>query len=124
MLFRMYARWVERKDYKLDVIDYQPGDEAGIKGVTFTATGEYAFGYMRSESGVHRLVRISPFDSNKRRHTSFAALDVVAELGPTGDYLQHPHTMRHIREPFYSDLMHKGVYAQWENQGKKWEWKR
>jgi len=80
MLFRMYARWVERKGYKLNIIDYQPGDEAGIKGVTFTATGEYAFGYMRSESGVHRLVRISPFNASGKRHTSFASVFVYPEL--------------------------------------------
>ena len=80
MLFRMYARWVERKGYKLNVIDYQPGDEAGIKGVTFTAAGEYAFGYMRSESGVHRLVRISPFNASGKRHTSFASVFVYPEL--------------------------------------------
>jgi peptide chain release factor 2 len=80
MLFRMYARWVERKGYKLDIIDYQPGDEAGIKGATFTATGDYAFGYMRSESGVHRLVRISPFNASGKRHTSFASVFVYPEL--------------------------------------------
>ena len=80
MLFRMYARWVERKGYKLNVIDYQPGDEAGIKSATFTATGDYAFGYMRSESGVHRLVRISPFNASGKRHTSFASVFVYPEL--------------------------------------------
>ena len=80
MLFRMYVRWVERKGYKLDIIDYQPGDEAGIKGATFTATGDYAFGYMRSESGVHRLVRISPFNASGKRHTSFASVFVYPEL--------------------------------------------
>jgi len=80
MLFRMYVRWVERKGYKLDIIDYQPGDEAGIKGATFTATGDYAFGYMRSESGVHRLVRISPFNASGKRHTSFASVFIYPEL--------------------------------------------
>ena len=64
ILFRMYARWVERKGYKTELIDYQPGDEAGIKSVTFTAEGENAYGYLKSEKGVHRLVRISPFNAN------------------------------------------------------------
>ncbi len=80
MLFRMYTRWVERKGYKQSIIDYQPGDEAGIKGVTFTATGDYAFGYLRSEIGVHRLVRISPFNASGKRHTSFASVFVYPEL--------------------------------------------
>jgi len=80
MLFRMYTRWVERKGYKQSIIDYQPGDEAGIKSVTFTATGNYAFGYLRSEIGVHRLVRISPFNASGKRHTSFASVFVYPEL--------------------------------------------
>lgn len=80
MLFRMYTRYVETHGFTLDVLDYQPGEEAGIKSVTMLVSGPYAFGYMKAERGVHRLVRISPFDSNKRRHTSFAALDVVAEV--------------------------------------------
>jgi len=80
MLFRMYARWAERKGYKHTIIDYQPGDEAGIKSVTFTAAGEFAFGYMRSEIGVHRLVRISPFNASGKRHTSFASVFVYPEL--------------------------------------------
>ena len=74
MLYRMYSRWVEKKDFKLDVIDYQPGDEAGIKDVTFEVKGDYAFGLLKSEAGVHRMVRISPFDTNNRRHTSFASV--------------------------------------------------
>ena len=74
MLYRMYSRWVEKKDFKLDVIDYQPGDEAGIKDVTFEVKGDYAFGLLKSEAGVHRMVRISPFDTNSRRHTSFASV--------------------------------------------------
>ena len=80
MLFRMYLRWTERRGFKREVIDYQPGDEAGIKSVTFFVTGEYAFGLMAAEVGVHRLVRISPFDSAARRHTSFASLYAWPEL--------------------------------------------
>ena len=80
ILFRMYARWVERKGYKTELIDYQPGDEAGIKSVTFTAEGENAYGYLKSEKGVHRLVRISPFNANGKRHTSFASVFVYPEL--------------------------------------------
>ena len=71
MLYRMYTRWVEKKEFKIETIDYQPGEEAGIKDVTFEVKGDYAFGLLKSEAGVHRLVRISPFDSNNRRHTSF-----------------------------------------------------
>ncbi|MDY0162159.1 MAG: peptide chain release factor 2 [Desulfobotulus sp.] len=80
MLFRMYSRWVERKGFTMQMVDYQPGDEAGIKGVTFTVSGEYAFGYLKTESGVHRLVRISPFNANGKRQTSFASVFVYPEL--------------------------------------------
>jgi len=80
MLFRMYSRWIERKGYKSELIDFQPGDEAGIKSVTFTAGGENAYGYLRSETGVHRLVRISPFNASGKRHTSFASVFVYPEL--------------------------------------------
>ena len=80
MLIRMYLRWTERKGFKTDVIDYQPGDEAGIKSVTFTVSGTYAYGYLRSETGVHRLVRISPFNASGKRHTSFASVFVYPEL--------------------------------------------
>ncbi len=80
ILFRMYTRWVERKGYQLELIDYQPGEEAGIKSATFTATGENAFGYLKSEVGVHRLVRISPFNASGKRHTSFASVFVYPEL--------------------------------------------
>ncbi len=76
----MYRRYCEEHAFQVEILDYQGGDEAGIKRVTFGVQGEYAYGYMKSERGVHRLVRISPFDSNKRRHTSFVALDVVAEI--------------------------------------------
>jgi len=80
MLFRMYTRWIERKGYKIDIIDFQSGDEAGIKSVTFTASGDYAYGYLKTEIGVHRLVRISPFDAGGKRHTSFASVFVYPEL--------------------------------------------
>lgn len=80
MLMRMYVRWAEQRGYKVSTIDLQPGDEAGIKSVTLSIDGEYAYGYLKSEAGVHRLVRISPFDANKRRHTSFAAVSVYPEL--------------------------------------------
>ncbi len=80
MLFRMYLRWAERKNYKTNVVDFQPGDEAGIKSVTFIASGPYAYGYLRSETGIHRLVRISPFDASNRRHTSFASVSVYPEV--------------------------------------------
>ncbi len=80
MLMRMYVRWAQAHDYKVDTIDLQPGDEAGIKGVTLGIAGQFAYGYLRAEAGVHRLVRISPFDANKRRHTSFAAVGVYPEL--------------------------------------------
>lgn len=80
MLIRMYTRWAERNGYQLTVMDLQPGDEAGIKSATFAINGEYAYGYLKSEKGVHRLVRISPFDAAARRHTSFTAVDVMPEL--------------------------------------------
>jgi len=80
MLYRMYTRWCESKGYKVDVLDMLPGEEAGIKSVTFQATGMNAYGYLKAEKGVHRLVRISPFDSSGRRHTSFASVDVMPEL--------------------------------------------
>ncbi|MDP6167841.1 MAG: peptide chain release factor 2 [Candidatus Marinimicrobia bacterium] len=76
MLYRMYTRWAERQDFKVELIDLQPGEEAGIKDVTFEVSGDYAFGLSKAEAGVHRLVRISPFDSNSRRHTSFASVFV------------------------------------------------
>ena len=78
-LFRMYTRWAERKGYKLTIIDFQPGDEAGIKSTTFTVSGENAYGYLKTESGVHRLVRISPFNASAKRHTSFASVFVYPE---------------------------------------------
>lgn len=83
MLMRMYLRWAERSGFKTQMLDYQDGEEAGIKSVTFNVIGEYAFGYLSSETGVHRLVRISPFDANKRRHTSFASVAVYPEIDDT-----------------------------------------
>ncbi len=80
MLMRMYVRWAERNDFKVSTVDIQLGEEAGIKGATLRIEGEHAFGYLACERGVHRLVRISPFDSNKRRHTSFASVDAVPEM--------------------------------------------
>jgi len=80
MLMRMYLRWIERRGFRREVIDYQPGDEAGIKSATITVAGEFAFGLLSAEAGVHRLVRISPFDQAARRHTSFASVYVWPEL--------------------------------------------
>lgn len=80
MLLRMYTRWAERKNYTVEILDYLPGDEAGIKSVTLLLKGENAYGYLKAEKGVHRLVRISPFDASGRRHTSFAAIDVLPEV--------------------------------------------
>jgi len=80
ILFRMYSRWCERKGYTVELMDVQPGDQAGISKATILIKGENAYGYAKAERGVHRLVRISPFDANKRRHTSFCAIDVVAEI--------------------------------------------
>jgi peptide chain release factor 2 len=80
MLLRMYQRWIERSGFKSQIVDIQTGEEVGIKSATLIVTGEYAYGYLNTERGVHRLVRISPFDSNKRRHTSFASVDVVPEI--------------------------------------------
>jgi peptide chain release factor 2 len=80
MLLRMYLRWSERHGYKTEIVDFQPGEEAGVKSVTFTVSGEYAYGYLKAEAGVHRLVRISPFDANQRRHTSFSSVFVYPEI--------------------------------------------
>jgi peptide chain release factor 2 len=83
MLLRMFQRWIERSGFKAQTVDIQQGEEVGIKSVTLLVTGEYAYGYLQTERGVHRLVRISPFDANKRRHTSFASVDVVPEIADT-----------------------------------------
>ncbi len=91
MLYRMYSRWAEKQDFKVDLIDMQPGDEAGIKDVAFEIQGDYAYGLAKAEVGVHRMVRISPFDANNRRHTSFASVfvypsvndEIEIEINPT-----------------------------------------
>ena len=80
MLYRMYLRWCEKKKYKVTLLDYQEGDEAGIKSVSIQVKGHNAYGYLKNEKGVHRLVRLSPFDSNNRRHTSFASVEVTPEI--------------------------------------------
>lgn len=80
MLYRMYTRWSQRNEFEIEVLDYQDGEEAGVKSVSFLVKGENAYGYLKGESGVHRLVRISPFDANSRRHTSFAAVEVLPEI--------------------------------------------
>ncbi len=83
MLYRMYSRWCVKEGYDLKVLDSLNGEEAGLKSITFLISGPYAYGYLKGEKGVHRLVRISPFDANKRRHTSFASIDVVPEIDDT-----------------------------------------
>ena len=83
MLLRMYQRWIERSGFKSQTVDMQQGEEVGIKSVTLLVTGDYGYGHLQTERGVHRLVRISPFDANKRRHTSFASVDVVPEIADT-----------------------------------------
>ena len=80
MLYRMYTRWCEKKNYKVEVLDYQDGEEAGIKSASLLIKGYNAYGYLKNEKGVHRLVRLSPFDSNNRRHTSFASVEVTPEI--------------------------------------------
>jgi len=83
MLLRMYQRWIERSGFKSQIVDIQQGEEVGIKSVTLLVIGDYAYGHLQTERGVHRLVRISPFDANKRRHTSFASFDVAPETTET-----------------------------------------
>ena len=83
MLMRMYQRWAERRGYKITLLDYQAGDEAGIKDATLEIDGEFAYGYLKAETGVHRLVRISPYDANARRHTSFSSISVLPMLDET-----------------------------------------
>jgi len=94
MLMRMFLRWAERHDFKTSVLDLLPGEEAGIKSVTIEVNGAYAFGYLKSEIGVHRLVRISPFDSNGRRHTSFASVFVLPEVEDEVDIEINPNDLR------------------------------
>ena len=94
MLLRMYTRWFERKDYKYTIIDLQTDDDNGIKSATLTVQGENAYGYLKNESGVHRLVRISPFDSNARRHTSFASVDVTPQIDDDIEVEINPEDLR------------------------------
>lgn len=94
MLFRMYTRYCEKMKFKVDVVDSLAGDEAGIKSITFIVEGENAYGYLKAEKGVHRLVRISPFDSNARRHTSFASLEVMPEVEDDADIVINPDDIR------------------------------
>ena len=98
MLLRMYQRWIERSGFSAQTIDIQQGEEVGIKSVTLLVSGENAYGYLKTERGVHRLVRISPFDANKRRHTSFASVDVVPEIEDSAPIEVNPggHRDRHL----------------------------
>ncbi len=94
MLYRMYTRWAERRGFKTEVLDMLPGEEAGLKSVSFAVKGDYPYGFLRSEKGVHRLVRISPFDANARRHTSFASVDVLPEMGEEDDIAINPEDLK------------------------------
>src|ERR1700721_4807111 len=94
MLLRMYLRWAQRRGFETVLYDYQPGEEAGLKSATFAVNGEYAFGMLSSEIGVHRLVRISPFDQAKRRHTSFASVFVSPEIDDSIDIVIKPKDLR------------------------------
>lgn len=94
MLFRMYLRWGEQNNYKMTILDILDGDGAGIKSTTIEVVGDFAYGYLKAENGVHRLVRISPFDSNKRRHTSFASVFVIPEVDDTIEIEINPSDLR------------------------------
>ena len=94
MLLRMYLRWAEQRGFPTDVIDLMPGEEAGIKSATVEVTGEHAYGYLKSERGVHRLVRLSPFDSENRRHTSFALIEVLPEADDAAEVTISPDDLR------------------------------
>lgn len=94
MLLRMYTRWCEKKGYKVETLDYLPGDEAGIKSVTLKVSGEFAYGYLKAEKGIHRLVRISPFNANGKRQTSFASIEVLPELTEAQDIEINPVDLR------------------------------
>jgi len=94
MLFRMYTRWAEDSGYQVEILDYLAGDEAGIKSVTFLVKGDYAYGKLKCEEGVHRLIRISPFDASGRRHTSFASLSVLPEISETVEVNIDPDDLR------------------------------
>ena len=94
MLLRMYTRWAERHGFDVEVVDYQPGEEAGVKSATILIKGDYAYGYLKHERGVHRLVRISPFDASHRRHTSFASVNVIPEIEDDVDIEIKPEDIR------------------------------
>ena len=94
MLLRLYLRWAERKGYKVEMADHLPGEGGGVKSATFTVEGPYAYGYLKAEAGIHRLVRISPFDANSRRHTSFASVFVYPELDDTVEIDIRPEDLR------------------------------
>ena len=94
MLYRMYIRWAEERGFTAETLDFQPGDEAGLKSATLLITGKYAYGYLKAESGVHRLVRISPFDANKRRHTSFCSVYTSPEIDDTIEVDINPADLR------------------------------
>ena len=94
MLFRMYSMYAEKQGFKLTVLDVLDGDEAGIKNVNFLISGENAYGYLKAEKGIHRLVRISPFDSNSRRHTSFASVEVMPEIEEDDEIVIRPEDLK------------------------------
>ena len=94
MLYRMYVRWIDSKGFKYELLDWSPGDVAGIKGATLRVVGEYVFGWLRTETGIHRLVRKSPFDSGNRRHTSFASIHVTPEIDDSVDVMISPTDLR------------------------------
>ncbi len=94
MLYRMYGMYAEKNGFKIKVLDVLDGDEAGIKSITFSVSGEYAYGYLKAEKGVHRLVRISPFDANSRRHTSFASVEVMPEIEEAPDITIRPEDLK------------------------------
>ena len=94
MLYRMYSRWAERKGFQMEALDILPGEEAGLKSVSFSVRGDYAYGFLRTEKGVHRLVRISPFDANQRRHTSFASVDVLPEIEEEAEIDLNPEELK------------------------------
>ena len=108
MLLRMYLRWIERHGYKYEIIDLLPGDGAGIKSATLTVEGPYAYGYLKAEEGVHRLVRISPFDANHRRHTSFAGVEVLPEAD---DDLEVEIGEKDLRIDYYRASGHGGQHV-------------
>src|SRR6184192_4572130 len=94
MLLRMYLRWCERRGFRAELVEFQPGEGAGLKSATFTVEGSYAYGYLKAEAGIHRLVRISPFDANARRHTSFASVFVFPAIDDKVEVIINPADLR------------------------------